>query len=192
MSMKFQIDANDRWDLSNPDERRQAARSCLRNADDFASFAGTAFSAVIIKSAVPNLPKPIDIDEYAYAKAPMYVNLLLAVELYLKALLLSKEPDKEWTDDDIKALRIHEIEDLFNALEDYERVAIFELFVPCHTAKSREEFDLSIKEVSKGFVCLRYQHEMKGFSVTAIFIYNLTTAVANYVTDIFEGESNGA
>lgn len=187
--MKFQIDANDKWDLANPDERKQAARLCLDNAGDFARFAGTAFSAAMIKSAVPDLPKPIDIDEFAPAKAPMFVNLLLAIELYLKALLLSKDPDRTWTEKEVKALRKHEIEDLFNVLEDFERDAIFGLFVPCHTAKSREEFDLNIKEISQGFVCLRYQYEMKDFSVAAVFIYNLTSAVANYVRDVFEGDS---
>ena len=51
----------------------------------------------------------------------MFVNLILAIELYLKALLLSKNQIgfgamKKWG-----TLRIHEIKDLFNALEDREK-----------------------------------------------------------------------
>ena len=50
--MKFQIDANNRWDISNPDERRRACKSCLRNADDFVRFAGTVYSVAMIKAAM--------------------------------------------------------------------------------------------------------------------------------------------
>ncbi len=116
MVMKFQIDVNDRWDLSNPDERRRACKSCLRNADDFAEFAGTVYNAAMIKTAVPNLPESIDIDENAPAKTPMFVNLILAIELYLKALILSKKPDRIWSDKEIKAFHTHKINDLFNTL----------------------------------------------------------------------------
>ena len=192
MVMKFQTDANERWDLKIPEERKQAAKSCLKNAEVFARFAGTAYSAAMIKVAITDLPKPIDIDEYSPAKPPMFVNLTLAIELYLKALLMSKEPDRIWTKKDVDFLHTHEIEYLFDALEEPERDAIYDLLAPCCTSKDRDEFDLNIHEISNGFARLRYHHEMKGFAITGDFIYSLTTAVANYVTGALEGEIDGA
>lgn len=87
-------------------------------------------------------------DKYIY---PVIVNLAFSCELYLKALMIWRNPDGSFD-------RGHSLVDLFNGLSDTDRNGIKGLYIP---EFSEWGFDGAIKEFNRLFEDWRYAFEVK-------------------------------
>lgn len=98
--------------------------------------------------------------ENPYLSTAVFCNFAFSCELYLKSLLLNEQ----------KNIRGHELTKLFNHLNDKFKEETYDFF-KCEISK--ELFHLQLKESKMAFEVLRYEHEYKGMTTNALFIFQL-------------------
>lgn len=168
----MQVDQNrDKWNLTNPEERLCSAKQCFNNANAFYNLMCAVVDSVLL--GVRSLDNLMD--------TPIFVNQALISELYLKALLLNKDLTKE----EINKLHRHELNDLFEMLDEKEQLSIFEFYPKNSGVNDFDTFKVRVKEINKAFVVLRYSHELKRLGVDARFLCLFAATMHDYTNERF-------
>lgn len=172
----LQVDLNEKRNLADPADRKEAAASCLELANQFYSFVQIVFRAGMEgKCLITDI-----------ADIPMFVNQSLIVELYLKSILLSEEPDKVLTDVEVKRLRIHETDKLLMLLREEKQQAILDRFPQGCEIDSLERLRKRAEEISKAFIVLRYAYERKRLGLDYFFLMTFVAVLAEYANDVLK------
>jgi hypothetical protein len=170
-AMNLKLEKNEKWDLLIEKERECACELCLEDANMFFSFIQTANCASQLKPALehPNCKeifqvKLIDTNIHFYTS--MAVNQAIAIELYLKALLLNKKLSKRR----IKRLKTHDISCLYGMLDKKDQKRIYERYLHNGGNQTGKYFNDCLDEISDVFVYIRYAFEMKRYAVNTDFL----------------------
>ena len=140
----FQFDKNPKRALETDDDYDKYAKACYKQAMDF--------SYLCMET------KDLMLSEHSIA---WFTNVAFSCELFLKYYLYCCHIDSK------KFVRLHDLYDLFKLLpEDLQNEII-----DCHPEKrSREDFELNLKELGKAFIALRYSFERDSIAFGAKFL----------------------
>lgn len=105
---------------------------CFSNANSFHNLMCAVVDTVLL--GVRNPANLMDM--------PIFVNQALISELYLKALLLSKDLTRE----EINKLHRHEPNDLFEMLDEEEQLSVFGFYPKNSDVNDFETFKVRVRE----------------------------------------------
>ena len=127
-----------------------------------AKFTGNIAKSFILAAERCELTKKISETQFEMLLVPAITNRAFAIELYLKAILLSENKEEEG----------HRLDKLFKKLTTDNKKRIIDAL------KTEEaKFERDIESISNTFVRWRYIHEVKQASLNLDFLKNLSYAV---------------
>lgn len=127
-----------------------------------AKFTGNIAKSFILAAERCELTKKISETQFEMLLVPAITNRAFAVELYLKAILLSENKEEEG----------HRLDKLFKKLTTDNKKRIIDAL------KTEEaKFERDMESISNTFVRWRYIHEVKQASLNLDFLKNLSYAV---------------
>lgn len=184
----FNLELNDKTNLLIETERINACEGCLKEANDFFFFVTAAKSACVLKPILDGVglgeqPFVRCIEPMVMVSNPLFVNQAIAVELYIKALLMSKKLSKRRID----KLKTHDIKKLFSMLNSAEQKAIRKRFNQNGGREQGKRFEVLLGQISSVFVHLRYAYEMHGYAVKAESLETLMFTLWEYVNSVLGG-----
>lgn len=156
----FQMDKNESYRLHKTQDYERIAKSTYKAAVGFYIISQRCMDMIL--------------SEY---NSQICSNIAFSCELFFKSILLKNEID---------CRKEHDLYKLYELMPNKDKNNIKELHKSGNIKK--EEFELSLKEIGKAFIVLRYSYERKRMAYNLQFLIELIMALDEYCIDIFENK----
>lgn len=160
MSLYFQMDKNEEYELNTEDDYKKIAKSAYKSAVEFYIISIKCLDMML--------------SEYS---SQVCSNIAFSCELFFKSILYYNK---------IECKNMHNLYQLYNLLPDKDKNDVKKLHKSGNIKK--EDFELNLKEIGKAFIVFRYSYERKGMACNLRFLVELIMALNEYCMDIFESK----